>query len=89
MKVRIRFRLGPESERKAANRKAASVAAALLAPIALMALALGVWRLSVDLDPSVQFPISRGFFSHWQVWIAVAGALGICASILNRKAHHA
>lgn len=89
MKVRIRFRLGSASERRDANRQAASVAAALLMPIALLALALGLWRLTVDLDPTVQFPISQGLFSHWQVWMAVAGALGTFASILNRRGHHA
>ena len=65
------------------------MAAALLTPIALMALALGVWRLSVDLNPASQFPISRGIFSHWQVWIAMAGLLWTCASILNRRGRHA
>jgi len=89
MKVRIRLRLGPESDRQAANRHVASVAAALLTPIALMALALGVWRLSVDLNPAGHFPISRGLFSHWQVWIAMAGLLWTCASLLNRRGRHA
>ncbi|MGA2326475.1 MAG: hypothetical protein ABSH05_09325 [Bryobacteraceae bacterium] len=85
MRVRIRLRVGPRFGRSLArNREFASVAAALLTPAAVMALALGVWRLSSDLNWTGEFAISRGLFSHWQVWIAVAGLLQTCASILNR-----
>ena len=85
MKVRIHLRLGPAFGRSLArNRELASVAAALLTPAAVMALVLGVWRLSSDLNWTGEFAISRGLFSHWQVWIAMAGLLQTCASILNR-----
>jgi hypothetical protein len=85
MKVRIHLRLGPRLGRSLArNRELASVAAALLTPAAVMALVLGVWRLSADLNWTGEFAISRGLFSHWQVWIAMAGLLQTCASILNR-----
>jgi Zn-dependent protease len=85
MKVRIRFRRGVAVERHIArNRKLASVAAALLTPAAAMALVLGVWRLGSDLQWTGEFAISRGLFSHWQVWIAMAGVLQTCAVILNR-----
>ena len=49
-----------------------------------MALVLGVWRLGADLKWTGAFAISRGLFSHWQVWIALAGLLETCASMLNR-----
>jgi hypothetical protein len=55
-----------------------------LSPAALMALALGVWRLGSDLKWTGEFAISHGIFSHWQVWIAMAGLLETCAAILNR-----
>jgi hypothetical protein len=85
MKVKIRLRVGPRFRRNLArNREFASIAAALLTPAAVMALALGVWRLGADLNWAGEFAISRGLFSHWQVWIAVAGLLQTCASILNR-----
>jgi hypothetical protein len=85
MKVTIRLRLGPTFRRSLARtRKLASVVASLLTPAALMALALGVWRLGSDLNLTGEFAISGGLFSHWQVWIAVAGLLQACASILNR-----
>lgn len=85
MKVRISLRVSPSFARRLArNRELASVAAALLTPAAAMALVLGVWRLGADLKWTGEFAISRGIFSHWQVWIAMAGLLQTCASILNR-----
>jgi hypothetical protein len=85
MKLKIRLRVGSRfGSALARNRELASVAAALLTPAAVGALALGVWRLSADLKWAGEFAISRGLFSHWQVWIAVAGVLQTCASILNR-----
>jgi hypothetical protein len=85
MTVRIRLRVSPAFERRLArNRELASMAAALLTPAAAMALVLGVWRLGADLKWTGEFAITRGIFSHWQVWIAMAGLLQTCASILNR-----
>lgn len=31
-----------------------------------------------------EFFISRGPFSHWQVWLVTAAVLVLCASALNR-----
>jgi hypothetical protein len=85
MKLRIRLRVGPAFERRLAHyRQLASVLAMFLSPAALMALVLGVWRLGSDLKWTGEFAISRGIFSHWQVWIAMAGLLETCAAILNR-----
>lgn len=85
MRVRIRLRVSSAFERRLAkNRQLASVAAALLTPAAAMALVLGVWRLGSDLKWTGEFAITSGIFSHWQVWIAMAGLLQTCASILNR-----
>ncbi len=85
MTVRIRLRLSPGVEKQIArNRELASITAAFLTPAAAMSLILGVWRLGSDLNLTGEFAISRGLFSHWQVWIAMAGLLQTCASILNR-----
>lgn len=85
MIVRIRLRLGPAfAQNLQRNRELASFVAALLTPAAVMAFVLGVWRLASDLDWAGEFVISRGLFSHWQVWIAMAGLLQTCASVLNR-----
>jgi hypothetical protein len=85
MTLRIRLRLSPTlHKRLARNRELASIASLLLTPAAVMALGLGVWRLGVDLNWTGEFAISKGLFSHWQVWIAMAGLLETCASILDR-----
>jgi hypothetical protein len=85
MMLRIKVRISPSFARRLArNRELASVAAALLTPVAAMALVLGVWRLAADLKWTGEFAIAHGVFSHWQVWIAMAGVLQTCASILNR-----
>jgi uncharacterized RDD family membrane protein YckC len=82
MTLRIRLRLSHTILRRLA--KLASALAAVLAPAAAMAFVLGVWRLCADLKWAGEFAISQGVFSHWQVWIALAGLLWICAAILNR-----
>jgi hypothetical protein len=79
------LRRDADTERQLARtRGAASIAAAFLTPAAAMALVLGVWRLGYDFKWTGEFVISRGIFSHWQVWIAMAGVLQTCAAILNR-----
>lgn len=85
MIVRIRLRLGPAFALSLKrNRHLASFAAGLLTPAAVVAFVLGVWRLASDLELAGEFMISSGLFSHWQVWIAMAGLLQTCASALNR-----
>ena len=49
-----------------------------------MACVLAFWRLAADLNATGQFPITRGLFSHWQVWLALATSLQLCATLLNR-----
>ncbi len=85
MIVRLRLRLGPAfAKRVQRNREWASLAAAFLTPAALMAFVLGMWRLASDLKWAGEFVFSRGLLSHWQVWVAMAGLLQTCASVLNR-----
>jgi hypothetical protein len=54
-----------------------NVLVALLTPAAVLALVLGLWRFTADLGWTDAFLIHSGFFSHWQVWIALAVALEI------------
>lgn len=85
MTIRIRLRLGPRLARHVAlHRHVALLLGTLMSPAALMAFALGCWRLGSDLNWTGEFVIERGFFSHWQVWLAFAAGLQTCASILNR-----
>jgi hypothetical protein len=62
----------------------ASAVASLLAPAGLTASALAFWRLGSDLGLARQFIITAGLFSHWQVWLAVAGLVQFTATMLNR-----
>ena len=85
MIVRIRLRYGPRPKRnRRKNTHLALALAALIAPAALMAAALGCWRVAADLNLTGQFPIPNGFFSHWQVWFSLAGVLEGLAIGLNR-----
>ncbi|HVO98527.1 MAG TPA: hypothetical protein VMT15_10700 [Bryobacteraceae bacterium] len=84
MMVRIKLRKGrPIQKKDGKNRQVASAIGVLLIPAALMAYVLGIWRLASDLGMAAEFAFT-GLFSHWQVWIALAVALHIASSSLNR-----
>lgn len=55
-----------------ASEAAMNVLPALLTPAAVIALVLGLWRVTADLGWTEAFLISKGLFSHWQVWMALA-----------------
>jgi len=85
MVVRIRFGKSTKLGRKRQkDRRLALVLAALLPPSALAAGILAVWRIAADLNWTNSFAISSGIFSHWQVWLAAAVALQMCARALTR-----
>ena len=48
-----------------------------------MAYVVGFWRLASDMGIAGAFVFS-GFFSHWQIWIALALTLHAAAFLLNR-----
>ena len=56
----------------------------LLTPAALIAAALACWRIAADFNWASSFAISSGLFSHWQVWLAGAVLLQLCAHMLYR-----
>jgi hypothetical protein len=68
-----------------ASEAALNVLPALLTPAAVVALVLGLWRVSADLGWTGEFVIANGFFSHWQVWIALAAFLQVAAGSLAAK----
>jgi hypothetical protein len=85
MVVRIRFGRGRQVQRsKGKNRRLALALSSLLTPGAVMASALGVWRLAADMRWTGEFGIATGLFSHWQVWLGFATLLQYVAWILNR-----
>jgi hypothetical protein len=45
---------------------------------------LAFWRIAADLSLTASFAIPSGLFSHWQVWLAAAIVLQLCARTLNR-----
>lgn len=69
----------------AASETAADLFLALVTPASVIALVLGLWRITADLGWTEAFPISAGFFSHWQVWIALAIGLRMGAASLSAK----
>jgi len=84
MIVRIRLGQGRAPRKKTGkNRHVALAGGALLVPAALMAYVLGFWRLASDIGAAQEFAI-RGMFSHWQIWIFLAAALHVAATVLNR-----
>lgn len=62
----------------------APVVGTLLKPASAIAFVLAFWRLGADLNWTQEFVIADGLFSRWQVWMAMAIALQVTASHLNR-----
>lgn len=57
----------------------------LLTPASIIALAFGLWRVGADLGWTGAFVIPDGFFSHWQVWLALAAGLRLADSGLQLR----
>jgi hypothetical protein len=64
------------------SRQLADVLIALLTPAAVLALVMAVWRVGADLGWTGAFLITGGFFSHWQVWLALSIGLKMLSSTL-------
>ena len=64
------------------SRQLADVLVALLTPAAVVALVMALWRVGADLGWAGAFLIADGFFSHWQVWIALSIGLKLLSSTL-------
>ena len=89
MVVRIRLRFGAtRTSAEPVHRQAALVTSSLMTPVALTAFVLGGWRIAADLKWAGDFAISEGFFSHWQVWIALGIAIQFCSFLLQRLSRH-
>ena len=77
MTLRIRFPQGRVVKRhREQNLIAAS--ASLLTPMCVMAYVLAFWRLAADIGLAKD-SASQSFFSHWQLWIAIAVGLHFAA----------
>ncbi len=81
-KLEVRLAGALSATTVALGRQLPNILVALLTPAALVALAMGLWRVAADLDWAGAFPITGGFFSHWQVWIGLSVALKMLSSAL-------
>ncbi len=86
MVVRIRLKFGPQKGSGVRNGQTAIVVSTLMTPLALMAWALGFWRIASDMKWAGEFAITQGVFSHWQVWFAVGIAVQFASFLLHRIA---
>lgn len=66
--------------------KGAALIASLLAPSALMAFTITMWSFAAALHWTRDFFISRGLFSHWEMWLITAASLLLLGWGLNRYA---
>jgi hypothetical protein len=82
--IKSPFRLGaiPAVVADIFSRQLANTIIALLTPAAVVAFVMGLWRVCADLGWAGVFLIADGFFSHWQVWIALSIALKMLSSTL-------
>jgi hypothetical protein len=86
MVVRIRFRVGrPVERRNGKNGRLAWVAAGFMTLGTVSCFCLGIWRLGVDFGWAGEFVFpDTSFFSHWQIWLALAMLIQVVAWKLNR-----
>ncbi len=85
MVVRIRWRRWQEW-RLLRPEKLALAIASLLTPSALLAFTTAFWIAASDMRWTSQSFPSHGLFSHWQVWLGIAGVLLLIARLLDRYA---
>jgi hypothetical protein len=79
-KMQVMLQQAARSASMLFDEQIAKVFVAFLTPASVVALVLGLWRFSADIGWTEAFLITSGFFSHWQVWIALAIALQGVAS---------
>lgn len=85
MVVRIRFSSGARvAHRQRKNKHVALALASLLTPGSVVLCVLAFWRLTADFKFTSEFFIASGFFSHWQVWLAMAAIVQLFSIFLNR-----
>lgn len=84
MLVRIRWSGNRSGGTRFQN--AAVLISVLLTPAALIAFTICFWSLGSELQWTSAFFVSQGIFSHWQVWLVLAGLMLLIARLLRRWA---
>ncbi len=79
----IRIRLRTRQSFADVRLQTALALAALFAPSALVALTMCFWSFAAELQLVGEFYVTRGTFSHWQVWFFTAGILLAGARLLT------
>lgn len=82
-KAQVFLEQAAEATSAAFEKQSANLLIILLTPASMLALVFALWRISADLGWTGEFVISGGFFSHWQVWMALAIGLKFAASSLQ------
>lgn len=59
--------------------------ALLLARLGFGALVMAAWRIAADLGLPLQFVITSGLMSHWQVWFGAGVLLVASAGLVARR----
>jgi hypothetical protein len=83
IRIRIRWTKPGETYRRRTQLTALALAS-LLAPAALASFTMAFWRIAAAMRWTSAFVVPSGLFSHWQVWLAIAGILVLLAFALNR-----
>jgi hypothetical protein len=81
MLVRIRWSTPQRST--VLKHQFALAAGALLTPLALAAFTVSFWGFAAEFRWASSFFITVGLFSHWQVWLLVAGIFLLLSRLLN------
>jgi hypothetical protein len=62
-----------------------ALVSALLAPAIVSAYLITVWSITADMGITGEFMVSSGPFANWIVWMGIAVALHLAATVLRRR----
>jgi len=80
MLVRIRW---STSRNSTVLKQLALAVGSLLTPLALVAFTVSFWGFAAEFRWADGFFITGGLFSHWQVWLLVAGVFLLLSRLLS------
>ena len=81
MLVRIRWSI--PSNASLVIYQLALAAGSLLTPLAVAAFTVAFWGFAAEFGWAGKFFVTVGLFSHWQVWLALAGVFLLFARLLS------
>jgi hypothetical protein len=81
MLVRVRWSTSKSST--VLKHQLALAVGSLLTPLALLSFTVSFWGFAAEFRWASGFFITAGMFSHWQVWLALAGVFLLLARLLG------